>query len=73
MAPETFVDIDSVTFASYFSDWDPDSPQKALITTSPKVTKVTRNFFEELVGVFPGAEFVRRKKERGFEVDGIAG
>ena len=73
MAPEAFVDMDSVTFASYFSDWDPDSPQKVLITTSPKATKVTREFFEELVGIFSRAEFVRRRKERGFEVGGIAG
>jgi len=34
--------------------------------------RVTRNFFEELVGVFPGAEFVRRK-ERAFEMGRIAG
>jgi len=72
MVPETFVDMDSVTFASYFSDWDPNSPPKVLITTSLKAMRVTRNFFEELVGVSPGAEFVRRK-ERGFEMGRIAG
>jgi len=55
-------------FASYFSEWDPNSPPKVLITTSPKATKATRDFFEELVGVFPGAGFFRRKKERGFEM-----
>ena len=45
---------------------------RLLITTSPKVAKVMRNLFEELVGVFPGAEFFRRK-ERGSEMDRIAG
>jgi len=73
MAPETFADIDSDPFASYFSDWDPNTPPKVLITTSPKATKVTYNFCEELVDIFPGAEFVRRKKGRGFEVGRIAG
>ena len=73
MAPETSADIDSDPFASYFSEWDPNSPPKVLITTSPKATKVTYNFCEELVDVFPGAEFIRRKKGRGFEMGRIAG
>ncbi|KAF9642680.1 Brix-domain-containing protein [Thelephora ganbajun] len=73
MAPETSADIDSDPFASYFSDWDPKAPPKVLITTSPKATKVTYNFCEELVDVFPGAEFIRRKKGRGFEMGRIAG
>jgi len=72
VAPETLVDMDSGTFASYFSDWDPNSSPKVLITTLLKAMRVTRNSFEELVGVFPGAEFVRRK-ERGFEMGRIAG
>jgi len=63
MALESFVDMDSGTFASYFSGWDPNSPQKVLITTSLKATRVTRKFFKELVGIFPRAEFVRRKNE----------
>jgi len=29
--------------------------------------------FEELAGVFPGIEFVRRKKEREFEMGRITG
>ena len=58
-APETFADIDSDPFVSYFSDWDPNTLPKILITTSPKATKVTYNFCEELVGVLSGAEFVR--------------
>lgn len=73
MAPETSADIDSDPFAAYFSDWDPNTPPKVLITTSPKVTKVTYNFCEELADVFPGAEFIRRKKGRGFEMGRIAG
>ena len=59
MASETFVDTDSDPFALYFSDWDPNSLLKFLITTSPKATKVTYNICEELVGVFSGVEFVR--------------
>ena len=73
MAPETSADIDSDPFASYFSEWDQNSPPKVLITTSPKATKVTYNFCEELVDIFPGAEFIRRKKGRGFEMGRIAG
>jgi len=41
--------------------------------TSPRAAKVTYNFCEELVDVFPGAGFIRRKKERGFGMDRIAG
>jgi len=73
MDPETSADTDSDPFASYFSDWDPNTPPKVLITTSPKATKVTYGFCEELVDIFPGAEFVRRKKGRGFEMGRIAG
>ena len=73
IAPETSADIDTDPFASYFSDWDPNTPPKVLVTTSPRATKVTYNFCEELVDVFPGAEFIRRKKGRGFEMGRIAG
>lgn len=73
MAPEISADINSDPFASYFSDWDPNAPPKVLVTTSPKATKLTYNFCEELVDVFPGAEFIRRKKGRGFEMGRIAG
>ena len=73
VAQETSADIDSDPFASYFSDWDPNTPPKLLITTSHKATKVTYNFCEELVDIFPGAEFIRRKKGRGFEMGRIAG
>ncbi|KAJ6561575.1 anticodon-binding protein [Mycena vulgaris] len=65
---ETAQDIASDPFASYFSSTDdPSIPPKILITTSPKATKATYDFCDELVGVFPGAEFIRRKKGKGFE------
>ncbi|KAF7355661.1 Brix domain-containing protein [Mycena sanguinolenta] len=71
---ETAQDIASDPFASYFSSTDdPSIPPKILITTSPKATKATFDFCDELVGVFPGAEFIRRKKGKGFEVGRIAG
>jgi len=65
--------MNSGTFALYFSDWYPNSPPKVLITTSLKATRVTCNFFEGLVGVSPRDEFVRRKKERRFEMGRISG
>ncbi|KAI0923897.1 hypothetical protein AcV5_009311 [Taiwanofungus camphoratus] len=71
---ENAADLASDPFASYFSGAaDPTVPPKVLITTSPKVTRVTYEFCEELVGVFPGAEFIRRKKGKGFEMGRIAG
>lgn len=70
---ESAADIDSDPFASYFTDWDPSTPPKVLITTSPKATKVTYNFCEELVDIFPGSVFIRRQKGRGFEMGKIAG
>ena len=73
MAQETFADIDSDPFGSYFSDWDPNTPPKVLITTSPKATKVTYSFCEELADVFPGAEFIRGKEVQRFEMGKTAG
>ncbi|KAF9461250.1 Brix-domain-containing protein [Collybia nuda] len=71
---ESAADIESDPFASYFSSTDdPTIPPKILITTSPKATKATYEFCDELVGVFPGAEFIRRKKGKGFELGRIAG
>ncbi|KIK61640.1 hypothetical protein GYMLUDRAFT_243331 [Collybiopsis luxurians FD-317 M1] len=71
---ETAEDIASDPFASYFnSEEDPMVPPKVLITTSPKASKPTYEFCDELVGVFPGAEFIRRKKGKGFEIGRIAG
>ncbi|KAI9440470.1 Brix-domain-containing protein [Lactarius indigo] len=71
---EAAADIASDSFASYFSSTDdPTIPPKILITTSPKATRATYEFCDELVGVFPGAEFHRRPKTRGFEMGKIAG
>ena len=71
---ELAADIASDPFASYFSSTDdPTIPPKVLITTSPKASKATYEFCDELVGVFPGAEFIRRKKGKGFELGRIAG
>ncbi|RDB23659.1 Ribosome production factor 1 [Hypsizygus marmoreus] len=71
---EAAADIASDPFASYFTSTDdPSLPPKILITTSPKASKATYEFCDELVGVFPGAEFIRRKKGKGFELGRIAG
>ncbi|OCH93706.1 Brix-domain-containing protein [Obba rivulosa] len=71
---ESAADIDSDPFAAYFSGaLDPSAPPKVLITTSPKATRVSYEFCEEIAGIFPGAEFHRRPKGRGFEMGKIAG
>ena len=71
---ESAADTSADPFASYFSgDVDPTIPPKVLITTSQKATRVTYEFCEELVSVFPGAELIRRKKGKGFEMGRIAG
>ncbi|KAG6890019.1 hypothetical protein C0992_003364 [Termitomyces sp. T32_za158] len=71
---ETTADIENDPFASYFtSKDDPSIPPKILVTTSAKASKSTYEFCDELVGVFPGAEFIRRKKGKGFEMGRIAG
>jgi ribosome production factor 1 len=72
--PEIAADIDADPFASYFSsERDPTIPPKVLITTSPRATRVTYKLCEELVGLVPGAEFIRRKKGKDFVVGKIAG
>jgi ribosome production factor 1 len=71
---EQNADISTDPFASYFNSInDPTLPPKVLITTSFKASKPTYEFCDELVGVFPGAEFRRRKKGKGFEMGRIAG
>ncbi|KZV64392.1 Brix-domain-containing protein [Peniophora sp. CONT] len=72
-AGESLADIASDPFADYFETDDPTRPPKVLITTSQKATRVSYEFCEELVGIFPGAEFHRRPKGRGFEMGKIAG
>ncbi|KAF8511815.1 Brix-domain-containing protein [Hysterangium stoloniferum] len=74
---EAMFDISTDPFASYFNPLSPsgDSPTvpKVLITTCQKATRVSYEFCEEIVDVFPGAEFIRRKKGQGFEIGRIAG
>ncbi|KAF6761515.1 anticodon-binding protein [Ephemerocybe angulata] len=70
---EQAADISTDPFASYFTTDDPSIPPKVLITTSFKASKTTYEFCDELVGIFPGAEFRRRKKGKGFEMGRIAG
>ncbi|KAF8328399.1 Brix-domain-containing protein [Cantharellus anzutake] len=68
------LDISTDPFTSYFSgEVNSDTPPKVLITTSSKATKVTYEFCEELVSVVPGAEFIRRKQNQGFEIGRITG
>ena len=70
---ESFQDIENDPFAAYFnSTSDPSIPPRVLITTSPKASKLTYEFCDELVDVIPGAEFIRRKKGKGFEIGRIA-
>jgi len=71
--PESSRDIAEDPFAAYFQPSEnPMAPQKVLITTSPRSTKTTYEFCEELVSIFPGAELIRRKKGKGFEIGRIA-
>ncbi|CUA70685.1 Ribosome production factor 1 [Rhizoctonia solani] len=74
---ENTEDIANDEFASYFdstaSSFDPIKAPKVLITTSQRATKASFQFCEELVSVFPGAEFIRRKRGHGFEMGRIAG
>ena len=72
---ESLLDISTDPFAAYFNP-DPNTPPtapKVLLTTSPRPTRATYAFCEDLVSVFPGAEFVKRKPGKGFELGRIAG
>lgn len=79
---EAGYDISTDPFASYFTPSEASTsatpaPPKVLITTSHHATKSTYEFCDELVGVIPGAEFIRRNKrgneKRTFEIGRIAG
>ena len=48
------------------------APPSILITTSPSPCKDTYTFCEELRGVFPGGEFFKRPKGRGYELGRIS-
>ncbi|KAJ1306628.1 hypothetical protein OPQ81_007624 [Rhizoctonia solani] len=77
MDTENTEDIANDEFSKHFdstaADFDPTKIPKVLITTSQKATKASFQFCEELVSVFPGAEFIRRKRGHGFEMGRIAG
>lgn len=71
---ESAADIAADPFSSYFTgEVDPSVPPKVLVTTSQKATRVTYEFCEEVVSIFPGAELIRRKKGKGFEMGRVAG
>jgi ribosome production factor 1 len=71
---ESAADMAADPFQAHFTSVDdPMLPPKVLITTSAQACKSTYEFCDELVGVFPGAEFIRRKKGKGFELGRIAG
>lgn len=70
---EVDADLANDPFADFFSTEQPEGHKGILITTGPKACKATYEFCEELVGVFPGAEFIRRKRGKGFELGRIAG
>ncbi|EJU03799.1 Brix-domain-containing protein [Dacryopinax primogenitus] len=73
MHPESALDIQNDPFAAYFSsENDPTLAPKVLVTTSTKATNVTYEFCHELCGIFPGAQFVRRKKGQDFQIGKIA-
>lgn len=47
-------------------------PPRIMITTSPSPCKETYAFCEDLKGIFPGGEFFKRPKGRGFELGRIS-
>lgn len=47
-------------------------PPRILITTSPSPSKETYEFCDDLKGVFPGGEFFKRPKGKGFEMGRVA-
>jgi len=46
----------------------PVAPPKIMITTSPSPCKLTYQFCDELKNVFPGGEFFKRPRGKGFEL-----
>lgn len=50
----------------------PTGPPRILITTSPSATKDTYAFCDDLKNIFPGGEFFKRPKGRGFELGRIS-
>jgi ribosome production factor 1 len=50
----------------------PQPPPKIMITTSPSPCKLTYNFCDELKNVFPGGQFFKRPRGKGFELGRLA-
>jgi ribosome production factor 1 len=50
----------------------PGPPPRIMITTSPSPCKDTYAFCEDLKGIFPGGEFFKRPKGKGFEIGRVA-
>ncbi|CDZ98527.1 Ribosome biogenesis protein RPF1, contains IMP4 domain [Phaffia rhodozyma] len=50
----------------------PGRDPRVLLTTSPKATRETYTFAEELRGIFPGGEFFKRPVGKGFELGRIS-
>lgn len=48
------------------------APPRILITTSPSPSKETYEICDDLRGVFPGGEFFKRPKGKGFEMGRVA-
>ena len=53
-------------------DVPPPAPPRILVTTSPSPCKETYQFCEDLRNVFPGGEFFKRPRGRGFELGRVA-
>lgn len=47
-------------------------PPRIMITTSPSPCKETYAFCEDLRGIFPGGEFFKRPRGKGFEIGRVA-
>ncbi|WWC92398.1 uncharacterized protein L201_007355 [Kwoniella dendrophila CBS 6074] len=50
----------------------PMPPPKILITTSASPCKLTYNFCDDLKNVFPGGEFFKRPRGKGYEIGRVA-
>ena len=53
-------------------DTTPAAPPRILLTTSPAPCKETYQFCDDLKNVFPGGDFFKRPKGRGFELGRVA-
>ncbi|OWZ61448.1 ribosome production factor 1 [Cryptococcus neoformans Bt63] len=58
--------------ASAMGDITTQSSPRILITTSPSPCKQTYQFCDDLKNVFPGGEFFKRPKGRGFEIGRVS-